>query len=1199
MLQALNGAFRDSVMDHVRSIIHGEKITNTTELEFRVVSFDKEKGRFVQTIHQFKNIIENLQKLGLKLDETYTLDISIDDKRLTITELDDIKRYCQSENLTELPPNHLIYIRKNKRSNDVKEYNLRIGLSDETALGDPSEFNKQIVSRMNKTYRYKHRYSFYGHPKIRFDLTVVKSGDGPSFKECTSLVSAQSRVHLFKSNEEYEVEMEFTNIPTDINVEELLDPETTLLIYNVLKWSQKGFAVMKLNDKGYPIEDSTIRQEYKNLVFPGWKPAPKEGFFFIGMNVYPLRILDIDTIKHGYSVTDKADGDRCLLYISKNADYAGILYFINNQLEIKHTGLRTENKDLFGSIFDGELVLTSSDTYRYLTFDCLYLASKDVRTLPLIAFGAKGIDSKSCRYGLVVDSIQKLEPRSIANGVNMTIAHKVYEFQRNDEPDIFQLAEKVTKKTHDYKRDGLIFTPCDDRYPAAILGEAVKWTRLLKWKPLDQLSIDFLIEFTKPFPIVDKMTDIKYIEAELKINQSKGRDKGQGDIIDFVPENQPHEYDPHFNSIRLKVTDESGLPRAKDKNYIYNHSIVEFIYDEKNPKGYKWVPLRVRTDKVVSNAPFVVNSTWELIMNPVSLEMITGHAEIKSVSKVDQYYADVGEESKLVAPMREYHNSVKFFLFKRVTEHLRKIYTSQMGQQEAKRYVPIDVMDIACGQGGDLPKWSFCQLNTVLGIDSDYQNLHNPARGAFARKAGHFARIPKNKQAYPTDLYLIWGDSRKFLNNGSAGLDEGNVNLLKGMLSSRGPASFDILSCQFAFHYFTESASIISQVLYNVSYNLKIGGYFIGTTLDGSVVHEKLAEKKTISGQLDTPSGQPVTIWKITKKYTGSFKDSGQQIDVYNVSIGNEISEYLVNFNYITKMAESFGLVPIDENEITDLQARQSFREIRNKILQISPADRKSVIERMSEEEKQYSDMNNYFIFKKIRHPTKKPDLEETKAPPAEGTSDKPSKVPEPVKKTEEPKKKTSKDEKKKPSRMIDEEEEEEEDEEEEPVAKPKVKKTEAKKKPSRMIEEEEEEEPVAKPKVKKTDVKKKPSRMIEDEDEEEEEEEPVAKPKVKKTAVKKKPSRMIEDEDEEEEEEEPVAKPKVKKTAVKKKPSRMIEDEDEEEEEEPVAKPKVKKTVVKKKPSRMTEDEDEDEDDEPVRKPKGETKKLSLSIKK
>jgi mRNA (guanine-N7-)-methyltransferase len=50
----------------------------------------------------------------------------------------------------------------------------------------------------------------------------------------------------------------------------------------------------------------------------------------------------------------------------------------------------------------------------------------------------------------------------------------------------------------------------------------------------------------------------------------------------------------------------------------------------------------------------------------------------------------------------------------------------------------------------------------------------------------------------------------------------------------RKDIKIDLVSCQFAFHYSFESLPQAEQMLANVSSNLQVGGYFIGTTTDAN-----------------------------------------------------------------------------------------------------------------------------------------------------------------------------------------------------------------------------------------------------------------------------------------------------------------------------------------------------------------------------
>ena len=51
---------------------------------------------------------------------------------------------------------------------------------------------------------------------------------------------------------------------------------------------------------------------------------------------------------------------------------------------------------------------------------------------------------------------------------------------------------------------------------------------------------------------------------------------------------------------------------------------------------------------------------------------------------------------------------------------------------------------------------------------------------------------------------------------------------------------FDVVSTQFAIHFFYENEQTLDNFCANVNDALKTGGYFIATTLDGDKVHDKL-----------------------------------------------------------------------------------------------------------------------------------------------------------------------------------------------------------------------------------------------------------------------------------------------------------------------------------------------------------------------
>ena len=60
---------------------------------------------------------------------------------------------------------------------------------------------------------------------------------------------------------------------------------------------------------------------------------------------------------------------------------------------------------------------------------------------------------------------------------------------------------------------------------------------------------------------------------------------------------------------------------------------------------------------------------------------------------------------------------------------------------------------------------------------------------------------------------------------------------------SIGKDGFNVVSCQFAIHYFFENQETLYTFLQNVSENCREGGYFIGTSYDGRHIFNALKDK--------------------------------------------------------------------------------------------------------------------------------------------------------------------------------------------------------------------------------------------------------------------------------------------------------------------------------------------------------------------
>ena len=141
----------------------------------------------------------------------------------------------------------------------------------------------------------------------------------------------------------------------------------------------------------------------------------------------------------------------------------------------------------------------------------------------------------------------------------------------------------------------------------------------------------------------------------------------------------------------------------------------------------------------------------------------------------------------------------------------------------------------------------------------------------------------------------------KFINFQHLNILDSNILQKLNVIDSR--KIYDVVSCQFALHYFFENKHTCNAFLRNISECCKVGGYFIGTCYDGKKLFRLLEEKNEEESISKYNNGQK--IWEVQKMYDkDEFKDDatsfGYAINVYQESINKSFKEYLVNFNYLT-----------------------------------------------------------------------------------------------------------------------------------------------------------------------------------------------------------------------------------------------------------------------------------------------------------
>jgi hypothetical protein len=182
---------------------------------------------------------------------------------------------------------------------------------------------------------------------------------------------------------------------------------------------------------------------------------------------------------------------------------------------------------------------------------------------------------------------------------------------------------------YEYKLDGLIYTPYSKpvgwtplegnttallKYPIYQMEIGKRWYANMKWKPVEDNSIDFLVRFAKEENERTGINDDKIVyrnggkfkEIHLycgkNVNiQINGKRRNIYKPVQFIP---IAPFDDKAYIAYLPLTSNGQLVTEQNKQPIQDDSIVEFIYDMSNigddgsdDKFIRWKPLRTRHDK--------------------------------------------------------------------------------------------------------------------------------------------------------------------------------------------------------------------------------------------------------------------------------------------------------------------------------------------------------------------------------------------------------------------------------------------------------------------------------------------------------------------------------------------------------------------------------------------------------------------------
>jgi hypothetical protein len=1021
------------------------------ELEIRFGTRKLNKGLKITKIN-YDNVVKKLLSLDFEASNIaqYYLRISPEkssknnDLRVELNGLKSIQNYCISNELPIIDSDIMENIKiiskeyfRDSQSPDVEnpvnfdDFSFRVSYQTETLHGLESDKVSSLrneFKEIKKFYRLIKRFTFtHKDFPVNIDMSIVKE----SIKNEYNIKES----NIFNQNEKYEIEIEIDSDKITKDSKFSSVKELDLLIKKLSKYILTG-----LQETNYPIsydEQNEIANEYLKMIKKDSKYNKQiQTKDFIGPSSFTLQMNNIApvnsdskivNIRQNYTVTDKADGDRKILYINKK----GKIYLLTTNMNIQFTGAQTNNSDLFNSILDGEHILHNKKGQYinlYAAFDIYIINNKDVRSL---SFTPSSSDESSelHRLPLLVNFIQALNP-VLFNSTNKSppirIENKQFQIS-TPQQTIFKgcnvIYEQIKDGLFEYETDGLIFTPMDKGVGSNSKGEEPKsvkvtWDYSLKWKPPEFNTVDFLIT-TKKSPngediignifqngidtTVDTQInqyktiilrvgfDVKkhgYVNPCANIiedNYPSNNDLDNGDTykpVQFFPTN-PYDNDAGVTNIMITTDNMSEKQMFTEANEIIeDNMIVEFRYDLTRESKWRWVPLRVRYDKTADfragnknygNAYHVANSNWHSIHNPITKRMLTTGENISNELGEDDIYYNKFDGVSKTRGLRDFHNLfVKNIMISSVTKK------------------GDTLIDYAMGKGGDLPKWINANISFVFGLDISRDNLENKLDGACARYLNYkkkFKVLPNvmfiqgNASQNIKKLKAQFSDKGKQITDAVFGVASKNEKLLgKGVFNiyGKGENGFNVSSIQFAMHYMFENNNSLQNFLTNVSECTQIGGYFIGTCFNGKKIFDILKDKKENESYTIMSDDKKIT--EITKRYDRKeFDDNnsclGYSIDVYQESINKVFREYLVNFDYLDNLMQNYGFVKLTDDELKRINIPNSvgsFSElhyIMEEEINKNAANKNKYgqANNLTDKEKEVSFLNNYFIYKKNR----------------------------------------------------------------------------------------------------------------------------------------------------------------------------------------------------------------------------------------
>ncbi|KAF8638517.1 hypothetical protein AX16_010499 [Volvariella volvacea WC 439] len=233
------------------------------------------------------------------------------------------------------------------------------------------------------------------------------------------------------------------------------------------------------------------------------------------------------------------------------------------------------------------------------------------------------------------------------------------------------------------------------------------------------------------------------------------------------------------------------------------------------------------------------------------------------------------------------------------------------GSRPMKKGPSGKVLDMGCGKGGDITKWSKARVKELFGVDIAAVSIDQ------ARQRWQDLKGPKFEASFEA-------------------LDCFTEPLSKVFPPAKLAQPFDVVSMQFCMHYAFETLQKTRCMLDNVSRYLRPGGVFIGTVPNAEFLLERLASLPEDASDLSFGND----VYNIRFEQRHSSLLFGHRYWFTLKDAVNGIPEYVVHWDNFVQLAAEYRLHPIFKQEFHDVfDENQTHPEFRSLMIRMNVMD--------------------------------------------------------------------------------------------------------------------------------------------------------------------------------------------------------------------------------------------------------------------